>query len=113
MCQLIDVRLYNLIREICYHIKVSETNHDYTVAICQSKLLLIYLFIPLFRNTYFSVSFSTSRKITFKLYTLDKKDIIKQLRYTNLFRPVSTRCHLQGVPIYIANLEYSSFVILG
>ena len=31
-------------------------------------------FIPLFRWTHFSVSF----KINFKLYTLDKKNIIKQ-----------------------------------
>ena len=35
-------------------------------------------FIPLFRWTHFSVSFSTSRKINLKLYILDKKDIIKQ-----------------------------------
>ena len=35
-------------------------------------------FIPLFRWTHFSVSFSTSRKIHLKFYILDKKDIIKQ-----------------------------------
>ena len=35
-------------------------------------------FIPLFRWTHFSVSFSTSRKINLKLYILDKNDIIKQ-----------------------------------
>ena len=57
-------------------------------------------FIPLFRWTHFSVNFCTSRKINLKLYTLDKKGILKQFRYANLFLPVSTGCHLQEAHIY-------------
>ena len=49
----------------------------------ENTCIQIYIFIPLFRYTHFSVSFSTSRKINSKLYTLDKKDIIKQFMYTN------------------------------
>ena len=63
--------------------------------------IYIYIYVPLFRCSHFSVSFATSRKISLKLCTLAKKDIIKQFRYTNLFRPVSTRCHLQGAHIYM------------
>ena len=57
-------------------------------------------FIPLFRWTHFSASFCTSRKINLKLYTLDKKGILKQFIYTNLFLTVSTGCHLQEAHIY-------------
>ena len=63
-------------------------------------------FIPLCRWTHFSVSFSTSRKINLKLYTLDKKDTIKQFRYTILFRPVSIRYVIFREHTYICSHMY-------
>ena len=66
--------------------------------------------IPLFKWTHFSINFSTSRNINLKLYTPDKKDIIRTIKLYKFSPTGFDKMSSSGKShnILLINLEYSS-----